>query len=135
VRDEHAAWIPAAHILTAYEDSDIVTADLRTLKKWCSNRWLLRYMLTDDSAGEQNAIRKAFSGLIAGELEPSHLLCRVHCERTLGRKLAGVNCKASKNYLLATLKFRQTKPDCEESIELAIKAVPNEKVRNYIYNE
>jgi hypothetical protein len=92
-------------------------------------------MLTDDSVGEQSAIRKAFPSLIAGEFEPSHLLCRIHCERTLGRKFAGVNYKISKNHFLAALNFRQTKSGCEESIELTIKAAPNEKVRNYIYNE
>jgi hypothetical protein len=39
------------------------------IKNWCRNRWLLRYMLTDDSAGEQTAVRKAFPGLDTGEME------------------------------------------------------------------
>src|SRR5438034_9947387 len=81
VRDEQGSWCPVAHILTAREDSDITAEGLKVLKKWCGGCWHLRYMLTDDSAGEQCAVRKAFPGLEAGELEPTHFLCRVHSER------------------------------------------------------
>ena len=44
--------------------------------------------MTDDSAIEQRAIRLAFPGLIAGEQEVAHLLCSVHSNRTLLRRLA-----------------------------------------------
>lgn len=40
-------------------------------------------MLTDDSAGEQCAVRKAFGGLVDGEMEVTHLLCKVHTLHTL----------------------------------------------------
>jgi hypothetical protein len=133
-RDECGIWIPTAHILTAREDSDIVAEGLRVVKRWCG-RWLLRYMLTDDSAGEQCAVQKAFRGLIDGELEPTHLLCRVHSERTLNRTLAGDKHKAAQKHLIAALKYRQTKPGCEESIELAMKAACDEKTRDYIHKE
>ena len=134
VRDEYASWVPTAHILTEKEDSDIMAAGLRVLKKWCGDRWLLRYMLTDDSAGEQSAVDKAFPGLIEGELQPTHLLCRVHSERTLNRRLAGRQNKAALDHLLTALKYRQTRAGCEESIALAIKAAP-EKSRDYIEKE
>lgn len=42
------------------------------IKNWCRNRWLLRIMLADDSAGEQIAVIKAFPGLDAGEMEVQH---------------------------------------------------------------
>jgi hypothetical protein len=134
VRDEYGIWIPTAHILTAREDSDIIAEALRVLKRWCSGRWRLRYMLTDDSAGEQSAVSKAFRGLIDGEQEVTYLLCRVHSERTLNRKLPGKVHKAALNHLIAAFKFRQTKAGCEESIEHAIKAAP-EKSRDYIRKE
>ena len=52
IRDECSSWVPSACILTTREDSDIVAADLKKLKKWYRGRWLLYYIFTDDSAGE-----------------------------------------------------------------------------------
>ena len=46
-------------------------------------------MLIDDSAVKQRAIRLSFRGLKYGEIEVGHLLCRVYCERTIRKKLAG----------------------------------------------
>ncbi|KAF8421730.1 hypothetical protein BGX38DRAFT_1239967 [Terfezia claveryi] len=43
--------------------------------------------MTDDSAIEQRTIRLAFPGLNAGEQEVAHLLCSVHSNRTLLRRL------------------------------------------------
>jgi hypothetical protein len=97
-------------------DGDIVAEALTTIKKWVSNyttkgdshiqgSWDFRYMLTDDSAAEQKAIRIAFRGLLDGEIEVMYLLCRVYAERTLRRRLAGEKCKNSRKHLLAALKF------------------------------
>ena len=80
---EHGSLLPAAHFLHEFQDSDILAAGLCRIKIWCANQWLLCYILTDDSAGEQSAVQKAFPGLIAGEQEVTHLLCTVHSERTL----------------------------------------------------
>ncbi|KAF8440185.1 hypothetical protein BGX38DRAFT_1206409 [Terfezia claveryi] len=43
--------------------------------------------MTDDSAIEQRAICLAFPGLNVGEQEVAHLLCSVHFNRTLLRRL------------------------------------------------
>ena len=68
-RSEHGRWILYAYMLAQYEDGDIVTAFLRQIKQWCGGRggWLLRYMITDDSAAEQRAVRLAFEDLKVGE--------------------------------------------------------------------
>lgn len=81
-------------------------------------------MLTDDSAGEQCAVRKAFPSLQIAETEVTHLLCRVHSRRTIDKNLAGDNCKESRKHLMAALYNRWTKIGCHESVEQAIKAAP-----------
>jgi len=79
VRDRYGSWQPVAHFLTKFEDSDVAAACLREIKRWAggTNSWKLRYMITDDSAGEQCAVRKVWKGLSAGEMEVTHLLCKV----------------------------------------------------------
>ena len=134
VRTEYGSWLPTAHFLHAFQDSDILAAGLREIKKWCGNQWLLRYILTDDSAGEQSAMRKAFPGLIAGEQEVTHLLCTVHSERALQRNLANQEYKQALEHLLTAMRIRRTRAGCEESIQAAIKACPKAK-RAYIEKE
>ncbi|KAI9704232.1 MAG: hypothetical protein M1836_007093 [Candelina mexicana] len=70
----------------------------------------------------------------AGELEVSHLLCVFHSEQTLKRKLIGKECKKAYCHLRAALRYRRTGPGCEESINAAIDAAPEDK-KDYIYKE
>jgi len=77
-RDTCGSWLPAAFFLTKFEDSDVAAASLKEVKQWAGKAWKLRYMLTDDSAGEQCAVRKVWKGLSAGEMEVTHLLCKVY---------------------------------------------------------
>lgn len=136
VRDEHAQWIPCAYMLSDNEDGDIVGAFFILIKKWCGGRsgWRLRYFITDDSAAEQRTVSLAFQGLIHGELQPDHFLCRTHSERTLNQKLGGDSCKTAKKHLYDALYFQQTSIRCEQSIEAAIKAAPKAK-QAYIRRE
>ena len=60
-------------------------------------------MLTDNSAGEQCAVRKAFRGLEAGKQEVDHLLCKVHSLRTIQKALAGEANSKAREHLLAAL--------------------------------
>jgi hypothetical protein len=94
VRDPFGSHVPCAHVLVDSEDSNVLCAGLRRIKRWCrevtDNQlrvWEPRYILTDDSASEQLAVKKAFRGAEEGELQPSHLLCTVHSDRTLRRRL------------------------------------------------
>lgn len=96
--------------------------------------WDARYFLTDDSAVEQKAVRLAFPGLLAGETEVDHLLCRVHCERTINRNLAGNKNKACRNHLFAALCTRRTIPGCKESVLKSMETAPDEETRKYIRN-
>jgi hypothetical protein len=88
-------------------------------------------MLTDDSAGEQCAVRKAFRGLIDGEQEVTHLLCKVHSQRTIDKKLKGPAFTTTRKHLAAALYHRRTRAGCEESIQAALRAVPRSRY-NYL---
>jgi hypothetical protein len=59
VQDSYYNWIPAVFFLHNNADADILATVLIQAKKWYGS-WHLHYMLTDDSAGEQSAIKKAF---------------------------------------------------------------------------
>ena len=133
VRDEGGSWIPGAHMLTEYEDGDIIGDFLRQIKRW-TRAWRLRYMITDDSAAEQRGVSLTFRGLIDGEMKVSHYLCRTHSERTLNRKLGGERCKIAKKHLYDALYFRKTEPGCDDSLKKALKSAPMEK-RQYIERE
>lgn len=135
VCNQYGSWLPVAQFVTSDGDGDIVAAALQTLKRWCKEvnyKWQPRYILTDDSAVEQKAVKLAFRGLIDGEQEVDHLLCQVHSERTLRRRLAGEKYASSRSHLLRALKYCRTRPGCMESIDLAIQMAPDETTKKYI---
>lgn len=136
VRDEGNSWIPYAYFLSMYEDGDILATTLRQIKEWCRpyTGWKLRYFITDDSAAEQRAVKLAFRGLIDGEIEVSHFLCRVHSERTLRRNLSPKKYSTSFAHLYKALYIRHTKPSCEDEIRTALRSTPPKKQR-YIERE
>ena len=137
VRTEYGKWMPCAHMLSKTEDGDIVGAFLCQVKKWCGGPggWLLRYIITDDSAAEQRGVKLAFKGLVDGEQEVDHFLCRKHSERTMNRKLSSDACKEARKHLYAALYFRLSEPGCDDSLKSAISAAPNQKVKDYIQKE
>ena len=90
--------------------------------------------MTNDSAGEQSAVRKAFPGLIAGEQEVTHLLCTVHSEQTMQQSLKGQEYDQTWKHLLVAMRTRRTRAGCEESIQAAIKTSPKAK-KDYIEKE
>ena len=96
-----------AFFLHDKQDSDIIAASLCQIKRWYGNRWLLQYMLTDDSAGVQAAVKKAFPGLEVGEMEVTHLLCTVHSERTLQRHFGSEAGQSSNILQLRSISERQ----------------------------
>ncbi|RPB23976.1 hypothetical protein L211DRAFT_849142 [Terfezia boudieri ATCC MYA-4762] len=70
VRNEHNVWIPMAHLVVERENGEIIAEGLRhRIKQWYSGKWQPRYIMTDDSAIEQCAVRLTFPGLNAGEQE------------------------------------------------------------------
>ena len=132
-RSEHGRWIPCAHMLSPTENGNIVSAFLRKIKAWCGGRgaWRLRYMITDDSAAEQKAVRLAFRGLEEGEQQVDHFLCRKHNERTLERELGAGNCKKSLEDLYKALYYRFSEHGCLEETNAAIHKAPDSK-KEYI---
>lgn len=99
IRDEYASWMPGAHMLASNEDDDIIEAFLCQIKTWCRDSWMLCYIITNNSAAGQQAVSLTFRGLIAGEMEVSHFLCRKYSKRTLDRELAGNKCNEAKKHL------------------------------------
>ncbi|KAF8428713.1 hypothetical protein EV426DRAFT_711386 [Tirmania nivea] len=45
IRNEHNIWIPAVHLVVERENGDIIAEGLRTIKKWCNNKWQPVYRL------------------------------------------------------------------------------------------
>jgi hypothetical protein len=138
VRDEFASGIPCAHVLTDGEDSQILTAGLRKIKQWCnrgraeSKQWTPRYFLTDDSAAEQLAVQNAFKGIYDGELDVKHLLCQVHSDRTLRKR---VPVRAIQDEIRAALYCRTTEIGALQHIDRALalaKAYMKEKDPEYL---
>lgn len=115
VRDHTGSWRIVGHLLAQTEDGDILAETLKVFKKW-SKRWLLRYMLTDDSAAEQKAVREAFPDLDAGEQEVTHLLYLFHSDQTLKRNFKGDKLKKTFRYMHSALHYRCTEVGCLESI-------------------
>ena len=132
-RSEHGRWLPCAHMLSPTEDGNIVAAFLRKIKEWCGGRgaWRLRYIITDDSAAEQKAVRLAFRGLEEGEQQVDHFLCRKHSERTLKERLSGDACKKPFEHLYKALYYRFSEHGCLEEINAAISHAPESK-KDYI---
>jgi hypothetical protein len=90
-------------------------------------------MITDDSAGEQAAVKKAFQGLQEGEQDISHLLCIVHSQRTLQRHFA--KNPIVLRHMDTALFTRRTKAGCEESINNTIKTYTSKKDVKYLQKE
>ena len=84
IRHEYGNWIPGAHMLSEYEDGDIIVAFLTHLRCWCGGNGdgQPRYFVTDDSAAEQRAVELAFKDL-TGDTSIEHFLCRTYSEQTL----------------------------------------------------
>ena len=127
VCDEYNVWIPTAHMVVERENGEIIAAGLNYIKQWCT-KWKPRYILTDESAIEQRAIRLAFPGLDAGEQVVTHLLCSVHSNRTLLRRL-GSKAHQSAYQLLKHAMYCFTGIKNRELCEQAIAAVDQETAK------
>ncbi len=121
-------------MLSDNENGDIVAVFLQQIETWCRNSWQLKYIITDDSAAEQRAVKLAFSGSIEGELEVSHFLFCIYSERAMNRTLAGDACAEARGHLYRALYYRKTAIRCEDSINSAINAAPLSK-RAYLKRE
>jgi hypothetical protein len=129
VRDEHGSWIPSAHFFTKLLEAGIIVECLQKIRYWCGGEggWNLRYFLTDDSAAEQKGFRDAFEGM---DPPVQCLLCTVHSQRTLQRKLGK---SPALEHMVAALCMRRSEAGCMASIEEAL-AVANETDKAYIKN-
>ena len=127
VRDEHCSWIPSAHFFTKLLEAGIIVECLQKIQYWCGGEggWNLRYFLTDDSAAEQKRFREAFEGM---DPPVQCLLCTVHSQRTLQRKLGK---SPALEHMMAALCSRRSEAGCMASIEAALE-VASETEKTYI---
>jgi hypothetical protein len=137
VRDECGQWIPCGHFLTAHHDGSIIAEGLKVFREWTGGEegWQLAYMLTDDSAAEQMAVRRAFPAREDGTQPVQHLLCTTHSERTLNRRLAGKGKEKVRRCMFKALRTRRTIAGCRESVNHAIEACTSQKDKDYLRKE
>ncbi|KAK9233853.1 hypothetical protein V1525DRAFT_392049 [Lipomyces kononenkoae] len=109
------------------EKSDILCKALETLKLWAKDG--------TPSATEQKAVKLAFPGLEAGEVILEHLLCKVHAMRTLKRRLNTTATKRCQRHLMNALLSKTTEIGCDNEIDLAMRAAPTDRDRDYIRKE
>lgn len=87
--------------------------------------------MTDNSAIEQRAIRLAFPGLHGGEQEVAHLLCSVHSNQTLLRRL-GSDANKPVYRLLKHAMYCFTGTKNRELGEQAIAAATDKSIVKYV---
>lgn len=139
--DGAGCWRPCGHLLAEFEDGDILAAGMKVLKQWAGGvssdlqGWRFQYMITNDSAAEQRAVRLAFPGLEGGERVVTHLFCIFHLKQTLKQRLKGPSCEKSLCHFTAALKWQKTGSEVEESIQNAIDSASNPTIAKYIENE
>jgi hypothetical protein len=137
VRDECGQWIPCGHFLTAHHDGSIIAEGLKVFREWTGGEkgWQLAYMLTDDSAAEQMAVRRAFPAKEDGTQPVQHLLCTTHSERTLNRRFCGEGKVKVRRCMFNALRTRRTMAGCRESVNHAIEACTSQKDKEYLRKE
>ena len=88
-----------------------------------------RYLLTDDSGGEQLALGKIFPDLLYAKTEVTHRLCTGYLMRTVYNHCS-INWKVQN--LLCQAMFCNTKIKCEEPCLKAMSLASSDKTRTYI---
>jgi len=135
VRDEHGVRCACAHFVASNQMAELISGALTTITKWCQGLPHLCYSSTDDNAAKQSAVKKAFPGILAGELEVSHFLCTVHSMRTMDRKLKAKQYAAPKKHLLSTMFGRTTKPECAAAFQPALEASSDAEISTWLEKE
>ena len=138
VRDGYGSWLPTACFFTEQQTGRVISACLRVIIKWCgglgsSESWALRYLVTDDSAAEQNAVRDAFGHHEDGSPRVQHLLCTKHSWETLKRNIPAHNPECLR-HMGDALFARRTEQGCRQSVEAAIACAYSQRVADYLRN-
>lgn len=127
-RDPHGIWVPGAHCLVERENSDILSIALQQIYAWSGGTWKMNYPLTDNSAIERLAVKKAFGN---EEFLKGHLLCTVHSERTLSYRFKSAADKVSYGHLRHAIRCL-TEVECVSLCQLVMSAALSESQRDYI---
>jgi hypothetical protein len=132
-RNQSAIWIPGAYCLLEVENSDILSTALQYIYRWNNSTWKMHYPLTDNSAIEKAAVKKAFGA--EGHIK-THLLCTVHSERTLSRRFRSLETKDAFNHMRHAMRVI-TEEKCVALCQEAINSLTfaNNADRRYIERE
>ena len=121
------SWNVGGHFWVSNEDSEIVSLGLKKAREFAP-KWTPRYMLTDDSQIEQNAIGIAFPGIEAGEQTVDVLLCTVQVMQNWNRKIYHKPTWVKMIHAL----HKTTRIGCQQLVDEAISQCPFESMRKYI---
>ncbi|KAG0642455.1 hypothetical protein HOY80DRAFT_1105605 [Tuber brumale] len=108
-RDEAAIWVPGANCFVETENSDILAVALQKIYEWSKFPWKVQYPLTDNSAIEKAAVRKAFGkdGHVNEDTNVAYehmrhavrVLSEAECMNLCNLAIAAVSTKANKKYI------------------------------------
>ena len=138
VRDDCGSWLPTACFFTEQQTARVISACLGVIIDWCgglgsSGSWALQYLITDDSAAEQNAVRDSFGCHADGSPRVQHLLCSKHSWETLKRNIPASNPECLR-HMGDALFARRTEQGCRQSVEAAIACANSQRVAEYLRN-
>lgn len=94
-RNEFGIWIRNINSLVESENSDVLAEAIDRIYDWSQQKWKIQYPLTDNSAIEKAAVRRAFGS--TGYIK-NHLLYTVHTERTLQRNFKSKKTGSNLNF-------------------------------------
>lgn len=115
VRDKYGSWIPAAHFYTESQHAAIVEGGFRAVRSFAS--FQPRYVVLDDSAAEQKAVRDFDEGITT-------LLCQKHWKDAVFKQLSGEACAQSRRWVQKALYFAINNKECGQMCDRAIECVP-----------
>ncbi|KAI2462702.1 hypothetical protein F4781DRAFT_438298 [Annulohypoxylon bovei var. microspora] len=126
-RDEYGSWIPCTFFYVRNQNSTMIRTSLDIIIEWAGgleSGWKLRYMITDDDAAEQKAVRESFTHPDSGTIpicKVSHFLCTRHVkEALLKRTNTHKLVMEAYTYMLEALYRETTEDGCHEKIKKAI---------------
>lgn len=131
VRDNNGRWRLGGFFLTSNQQSALIQECMAAIKRLAPD-WPLRWVINDDSAAEQRALRD-FSKC-AGLAGVRSFLCQKHWKSAVFRNLIGKDLAQARRRFESCLYTAIDEADCQRLAKLAVNAVPphRKKARAYL---
>ena len=120
VRDRCGRWRPGAHFLAETQHAAIIEGCIRAVRDVVPS-FSPKYVVNDDSAAEQKAVRD-FSAS-----EAQSLLCQKHWKDVVFKNLPGKDLEKTRRLFMKALLVAIDEEECTRFCELAVNAIPNGK--------